>query len=266
MSSVIIIPSRLGSTRLANKALADINGLSMIERVIKQCQQAAGSNTFADIFVATDDETIAQKSQNCGVQAIMTDSNIKTGTDRIYQALLQIDPKFSKYENIINVQGDVPNIDPSIIVSALHLLQNVKQADISTACCPCKAEDVLLPNVVKAVLSFENNLTTPLNNPNIAHAVYFTRNPAPYNANIFYEHIGIYGYRVSSLRKFVDLPQTSLEKMESLEQLRAIENSMKIFATITNKKPISIDTPADLEKARKLIDPFYNPLFTSLLF
>lgn len=263
MKIAIIIPSRLGSTRLANKAIADINGKTMIQRVIMQCKKSTICSQD-DIILATDDAKIAQYAQQENIKYIITDSKIKTGTDRIYNALLQIDPSFTKYDFVVNVQGDVPNIDPAIIDDTINILQNIPQADIATAVCHCNQSDIVKTSVVKAVLSFKNNFVSQYNvkktdiYDKIANAIYFSRNCVPHfvkssQGNNIYEHIGIYAYRVSSLQKFVNLQSGELEECESLEQLRALENGMKIFASVAKSKPISIDTPEDLENARRII-------------
>lgn len=241
----IFIPSRLGSTRLPEKAILDINGKSMIARVLIQAKKSS----IADIFVCTDSEKIAKIVENEGGVAVMTESNLPSGSDRIFAAMKKLDKEF---EYIINLQGDMPDIDPSIINDVFETLQN-NDCDISTCVAEIKNEDEISnPNIVKAVLSIKNT------EKNEHRAVYFSRCPVPFNAKNnqgvkYFHHLGIYGYKVASLEKFVNLPESYLEKIESLEQLRAIENDMKIFAKIVNKIPISIDKKEDLERARSIL-------------
>jgi 3-deoxy-manno-octulosonate cytidylyltransferase (CMP-KDO synthetase) len=245
MKGIIIVPSRLGSTRLANKALADINGKTMIARVLESCLLACNLSGL-DLLLATDNDIIAKQAIGLGVNYQMTPSELKTGSDRIFEAL-KLQNTLSKYDVVINVQGDVPNIEPELIIKTAEVLNLVSKADISTAFYKIDASKAQNPNVVKPVLSFCNELK------DVAKALYFTRSLCPHNAPWYYEHIGIYAYRTAALQKFVSLAQTSLEKCESLEQLRAIENSMQIYGHITEHKPISVDTQDDLEHARLFI-------------
>jgi 3-deoxy-manno-octulosonate cytidylyltransferase (CMP-KDO synthetase) len=236
----ILIPSRIGSTRLPNKPLADICGKTMIGRVIDQAKKTGCNN----IVVCTDSDEILAISQNCGVKAILTDPSLPSGSDRIYKAYygLGIDCEF-----IINLQGDMPNIDPEIIINTYRMLKRNKDCDIATTVFEIsRPEEINNPNIVKAVLSIKPNEFQE------HRAIYFTRSIAPYTKNndVFYHHVGIYGYRRDALKKFVELEPSYLEKRESLEQLRALENDMKIYAKIINKMPISVDTADDLEIAR----------------
>ena len=232
--SLIIIPSRLGSTRLKDKALADICGKTMIERVLFGAQKS-GITTI----VATDDSKIKNVVQQAGGIAIMTDVSHQSGTDRIFEALNKFDLE-GKYEYIINVQGDVPNIDSNLILEVLNILIINDKADISTAVLEVSDfEKAQKTSVVKAVLSHK------------MEALYFSRLPVPFGAKTFFEHIGIYGYRRKSLEKFVKIGVSKLEAIEKLEQLRALENNMKIFATKTSFQALSIDVQEDLDLARK---------------
>ena len=259
MKTLIAIPSRIGSTRLANKAILDINGLSMIRRVVRQAK-IASAKLNADLIVATDSDLIKNEVDKEDVRSIYADNVKKTGTDAIFNAITKFTKSIEDYDCIINVQGDVPNIDPDIIIKTANVLKLVPQADIATTCCVCDPSQVSTPSVVKACLSFDNNFVNKINLnakddefAKIAHAVYFSRNPIPHKSINFYEHIGIYAYRPKALKMFVDLDQGTIEKLESLEQLRAIENGMKIFSCLTKSKPISVDTQSDIEYAREMI-------------
>ena len=180
-----------------------------------------------------------------GYRAIMTDPDLPSGTDRIYAALnkLPIMPDI-----IVNLQGDLPNIDSKIIADAVKVLDEKPDADIATAVVEIKDEELVNdPNVVKAVVNFDNH--------NTAQAYYFSRSTVPYGAPKLYEHIGIYVYRKEALEQFVKLPQSYFEKYEKLEQLRAIENGLKIYACEipNNLKPISVDTKEDLDRVEGLV-------------
>ncbi len=250
MKTIVVVPSRLGSTRLANKALADINGKTMIARVLEICKKTCLANGF-DLLLATDNNLIAQQAQALNVDFAMTQSDIKTGSDRIYNALEQKN-LLNKYDVVINMQGDVPNIDSSIITNAAKVLSLEPSADISTAFYRIDKQKASEPSVVKPILCFNNNQRNAAG-LELAKALYFTRALAPYNAEQYFEHIGIYAYRMDALQKFVSLGQGELEKCESLEQLRALENNMQIYGFVTSHKPISVDTEADLTFARQFI-------------
>lgn len=250
MKTIIVIPSRLGSTRLANKALADINGKTMIARVLEICKKTCLSNGF-DLLLATDSSLIADEARALNVHFAMTQSDIKTGSDRIYNALEQKN-LLNKYDVVINMQGDVPNIEDSIITNAAKVLSLEPSADISTAFYKIDRQKAMEPSIVKPVLCFNNSQQSGAE-LEVAKALYFTRALAPYNAEQYFEHIGIYAYRMQALQKFVSLKQGELEKYESLEQLRALENNMQIYGFVTPHKPISVDTQADLTLARQFI-------------
>jgi 3-deoxy-manno-octulosonate cytidylyltransferase (CMP-KDO synthetase) len=237
--TIIIIPSRLASTRLPNKPLADINGKTMIEHVYLRAKEA----NIADIYIACCDQKLYDHVKNFGANAIMTDPELPSGTDRIHQALTKI-PNAQQYKYILNLQGDLPNIAPQILIETINLLKNNDNADISTAVTEIIEEELKTdPNIVKAITSFGKTQTS-----NKIH--YFTRSTAPYGGATLYEHIGIYCYRVNILKKFISLAPSNLENSEKLEQLRALENNMNIYACkIPSKlKPISIDTKSDLTK------------------
>ncbi|MDJ1305088.1 MAG: 3-deoxy-manno-octulosonate cytidylyltransferase [Candidatus Midichloria sp.] len=230
-NTAIIIPVRLAALRLPNKPLADIGGLPMVIRV---ANQARASNA-GDVFIAACGDDICNIGKNHDFEAIKTAPDLASGTDRVYAAFKELS---RNYDYIINLQGDLPLIDPQIISATRELLTQ-KDIEMVTAAVPItesnKKND---PNVVKAILTQNNQ------------ALYFTRVTAPFGPGKLYEHIGIYGYTPDSLEKFVKAQQTELEKRERLEQLRALEHGIKIHVTIVNSAPISVDTLEDLERAR----------------
>jgi 3-deoxy-manno-octulosonate cytidylyltransferase (CMP-KDO synthetase) len=241
MNPVILIPARMASTRLPDKPLADIQGKPMIVHVWERSIAAA----IGSVYVACDDAKVENAIKKAGGKAVMTRSDHPSGSDRIFEALQKIDPEGS-YDTIINVQGDVPTIDPAIIRAALEPLYNI-DIDIATLACEITDEaERKDPSVVKPVLAFEAN-------PKLARALYFSRSPIPHGNGPLYHHIGIYAYRRSALERFVSLPPSPLEKREKLEQLRALEAGMHIGVALVETAPLGVDTEEHLEKARKII-------------
>lgn len=240
---IIIIPARMASTRLPGKPLADINGLPMILHVAKRALEAG----IGRVVIAAAEKEIALCAKNAGFEAVLTNPDHPSGTDRIYEALLKID-NAGKHDVIINLQGDLPTIDPKIIREILTPLKD-KSADIATLVAKISKEgEVENPNVVKAVVSFNNN-----NNERIAPALYFSRSKVPFGEGPHFHHIGIYAYKRKALEKFVELPPSALERREKLEQLRALENAMTIYAVLVDTVPLGVDTLEDLEIARRLL-------------
>lgn len=238
MNPIILIPARLGATRLPNKPLALIEQVPMIVHVWNRAREAG----VGPVAVACDDELIAQVIREAGGVAVRTRPDHESGSDRIFEALQTLDPTCA-HDVIINVQGDMPTIAPSLIAQVARLLDN-PSVDIGTLAYPTEsAEDPDNPAIVKAVLSFAKH-------PDIARALYFTRAPAPSGQGVLYHHIGIYAYRRTSLERFIRLPQSSLEKREKLEQLRAIEDGMHLAVGLATQLPIGVDTPQLLEQAR----------------
>ncbi len=236
-----IIPVRLASTRLPNKPLADICGKSMIQRVYEQALAA----DLGDVLIACDGEEIALEAKKIGAKFVITDPNLPSGTDRIYAAYKNFGKDF---DVIVNLQGDLPNIDPQVIrASADAALAH--DCDIATVASKIKNEsEISNPNVVKIAISFKEK--------NLGKALYFSRCPIPFsktNEADFYHHIGIYAYKKSALEKFVKLAPSTLEQRESLEQLRALENDMTIFVKVVEAHPLSVDTKEDLEIVTNLI-------------
>ena len=236
----IIIPARYGSSRLPAKPLLKVKNKPIIQYVYEAAKQSKLANC---VIVATDDERIKDAVESFGGTCEMTNPNHQCGSDRI----AEIASKHEDFEYILNLQGDEPQITPEVIDLAIEALLNDKDADISTLVRQIKdKEQINNPNCVKCV--FDNNF----------NALYFSRCPIPYERNqneaSYYAHIGIYGYKKESLIKMTQLPQSYLEKQESLEQLRAIQNGMKIKVAITTLNPTGIDTIEDYEKFKKLME------------
>lgn len=240
MKSIIIIPARLAATRLPNKPLADICGKPMIARVIER----AKLSNIKDILVACGDEEIIEPAKNAGASAVLTDPNLPSGSDRVLAALNQYDSK-NEFDIIINLQGDMPTFDPAILNVALDLMEKTPDADIVTLVSPSDDEgEKQDPNVVKAIVAFDENAQS-------GRCLYFTRANAPSGDGPIYRHIGLYVYRRSALEKFVKAPPSTLEKREKLEQLRALEMGLTIYAGIFDEFPKGVDTPIHLEMARE---------------
>ena len=238
MNPIILIPARMASTRLPGKPLADIAGKPMIVRVAEQARKA----DCGDVVIATDSVEVKQSAEKYGFKAIITRSDHESGSDRIYEALLNLG---GDYDSIINVQGDLPTIAPDDIRAVMIPLQN-KDCDIATLAVEISDDaEKTNPNVVKLVGS-------PIEK-NLFRALYFTRATAPYGDGPLYHHIGLYGYKRSALERFVSLSPSTLEKREKLEQLRALEAGMAIHAAIIDTVPLGVDTPEDLEKARAVL-------------
>ncbi|MBU6140259.1 MAG: 3-deoxy-manno-octulosonate cytidylyltransferase [Proteobacteria bacterium] len=232
---LIIIPARLASTRLPNKPLADILGKTMIQRVYEQAVAA----DLGDVLIACDGEEIAEVAKKFGAKFVITDPNLPSGTDRVYAAWQALNKDF---EVIVNLQGDLPNIDPSVIRAAAEAALN-RDCDFATVASKItNPDEITNPNVVK-IARAENG-----------RALYFSRSAIPHGEGNFLHHIGIYAYKKSALQKFVKLAPSALEKRESLEQLRALENDMKIIVEIVDAHPLSVDTPEDLVAVTREIE------------
>lgn len=239
--NLIIIPVRMASTRLPNKPMADIAGQTMIARVYKQALKA----NAGEVLIACDCNEIADEAQRINANFIITDPNLPSGTDRIFSALEQYQLSTQReFSTITNLQGDLPDIDPEVIVSAVELAQN-SDFDITTVATVIKEpSQINNPNIVKIALSKDSR------------ALYFSRSPIPYskdNNGEYLHHIGIYVYKISALKKFVKLPVSPLEKRESLEQLRALENNLSIGVRIVDNHPLSVDTAEDLAMVNRII-------------
>jgi 3-deoxy-manno-octulosonate cytidylyltransferase (CMP-KDO synthetase) len=237
---LILIPARMAATRLPGKPLAEIAGRPMIEHVIRRAEAAA----LGKVIVATDSEPILAAVEKAGARAVMTRSDHPSGSDRIFEALQLADPA-GQVDVVVNVQGDLPTLSPDDLRAAVALLQD-PAVDIATLAAEIvKDEERTNPNVVKVVGS-------PVA-PDRLRALYFTRATAPFGEGPHYHHIGLYAYRRSALERFVTLPPSALEKREKLEQLRALEAGMRIDVAVVASVPLGVDTPEDLETARRLL-------------
>ncbi len=234
---IVLIPARMASTRLPGKPLADIAGRPMVVRVLEKAAEAG----FRRIAVACAEEEIAAAVRAAGGEAIATDPDHPSGSDRIAEALARIDPDRA-YDAVVNLQGDLPTLEAQAIRDVAAALEE-SGADIATLVAPCAAEDRANPNVVKAVVAWNEGGRT-------GRALYFTRASAPWGEGELLHHIGIYAYRRAALERFVALPPSPLEKREKLEQLRALEAGMTIAVARVGGVPLGVDTPEDLEKAR----------------
>lgn len=238
--NLILIPARLQSTRLPEKPMKDICGEPMIVHVWRRAKEA----DLGPVVVATDSEQISTAIHKVGGEAILTRSDHASGSDRIYEALEKYDPD-REYSKVINLQGDLPTLDPKLIRACADLL-NEAEVDISTLAVEITDEEEKTnPNVVKMV-------GTKIKE-NHYRALYFTRATAPYGDGPLYHHIGIYGYQRHQLARFIQLPPSALEQREKLEQLRALEAGMRIDTALVNTLPLGVDTQADLEKAKALL-------------
>ena len=237
---VVLIPARMAATRLPDKPLADIHGEPMIVHVWRRAMEA----DVGPVVVATDSPIIARAVEAAGGQAVMTRSDHPSGSDRIHEAVEAFDPA-GTHDIIINVQGDLPTIEPRPIRAALDLLAD-PAVDISTIVAVItREEERTAPSVVKAI-------GTPVGE-NRFRALYFTRATAPTGEGPLYHHIGLYGYRRAALRRFVGLKPGTLEMRERLEQLRALENGMRIDFSVVDTVPLGVDTPEDLTRARQML-------------
>ena len=252
---VTMIPTRMASTRLPNKPLIDINGKTLIQRVYENVKKIVPG----DIVVAAGDQAIVDECNKFGAKAILTDPSLPSGTDRISAALKEIDPKGDKYDIVVNFQGDGVNVDPSVNNELIEMIERT-DCDIATCGMVFKTKEAAEnPTNVKIVMGLRNGETE-------GRCLYFTRAVAPFTRNPekcenqdLYHHIGIYVYKASSLKKFVELPVGVLESRESLEQLRALENGMTIRAKVidkmvlNDKAPADTNTPEELQEALKYI-------------
>lgn len=243
MKPIVLIPSRLAATRLPNKPLADIHGTPMIVHVWRRAKEAE----CGPVLVACAEQALVDAVKQAGGEAVLTDPNHQTGSDRIAEALMRFDPK-GEYDVVINVQGDLPTIDPAAIRAALLALEE-PAVDIGTLVAEIKDEgDRANPNVVKCVVGFPPGRR-------VARALYFSRATVPARHGPHYHHIGLYAYRRAALERFVKLKPGVLQTRESLEQLRALENGMRIDAVLVDTVPLGVDTAAELARARELLAP-----------
>lgn len=245
MKIIGIIPARYASTRFPGKPLKEIDGKSVIQRVVEQCKK---SKSLDDVVVATDDSRILQHVESFGAKAIMTRSNHESGTDRCAEVMDEL-KAWDSYDFVINIQGDEPFIEPKLIDELATSLDF--KIEIGTAVKRISSlEELTNPNVVKAVLTMRRQ------------ALYFSRQVIPFVRDVakenwltnaeFFKHIGIYAFRTDILKQIVKLPPNVLERTEKLEQLRWLGYGYKIQAVATDYESIGIDTPKDLENATKM--------------
>jgi len=238
---IVIIPARLAATRLPDKPLADIHGEPMIVHVWRRAVAAEAG----PVVVAAGERAIADAIERAGGRAVLTDPNHPSGSDRIFEALGIVDPA-GAHDVVVNLQGDLPAIDPAQIRAVLAPLAD-PAVDIATLVAECREDyERREPSVVKCAAAFAPGAR-------IARALYFSRAPVPSGAGPLYHHIGLYAYRRKALARFVALPPSPLERREKLEQLRALEAGMRIDAALVDHVPFGVDTPADLERARALL-------------
>jgi 3-deoxy-manno-octulosonate cytidylyltransferase (CMP-KDO synthetase) len=240
---IVLVPSRLAATRLPDKPMADIHGEPMIVHVWRRAVEA----DIGAVVVACGDRAIADAIEAAGGRAVMTRADHATGSDRIHEAIERLDPD-RRHDAVINVQGDMPTLAREAIRAAFAPLAEAA-VDIATLATEITDETERHdPNVVKAVIALKPGAR-------IGRALYFTRLTAPGGPGPHFHHIGLYGYRRAALDRFVKLPQASLEKRERLEQLRALEDGMRIDVALVDTVPLGVDTPAHLARARELLDP-----------
>jgi 3-deoxy-manno-octulosonate cytidylyltransferase (CMP-KDO synthetase) len=239
---IVVIPSRLGSTRLPGKALAEIVGQPMIAHVWRRGLEA----DIGPVVVACGDQAIVDVIEDLGGRAVLTDPSLPSGSDRAHVALERIDPEWV-HDIVVVLGGDLPTIDPATLRTTL--LPLARSGDCSIATLATEIEDPLelqAPQVVKVALAIRPPDT-------IGRALYFSRSVIPAGTGKHYHHVGLYTYRREALSRYVRLPHGVLEQRESLEQLRAIEFGMRIDAALIQTQPLAVDTPADLERARALM-------------
>jgi len=243
--TLIIIPARMQATRLPGKPLADIHGKPMIVHVWERARAA----DLGRVVVATDTAEIAAAIRSAGGEAVMTRADHASGSDRVFEAVRQVDPDGTA-GHVVNLQGDLPTLEPRLVRDCLAPITGAGPDIATLAAEITDPEEKTAPSVVKVV-------GTPVGSDSEKRlrALYFTRATAPYGEGPLYHHIGIYAFRRSALERFVSLPPSPLEQREKLEQLRALENGMRIEVALVDTVPLGVDTPADLERARKLLAP-----------
>jgi len=243
VNPIIVIPSRLASTRLPGKPLADIWGRAMILHVLDRAREAA----IGPIAVACADEAIAEAVREAGGVAVLTDPSLPSGSDRVHAALATLDPQ-GRHDVVVNLQGDLPTMPPGQLRAVITPLAD-PAIDIATLVAPIHdAAEAALPSVVKAACAFDRGRA-------VSPALYFSRAAIPAGDGPLWHHIGVYAYRRQALARFVSLPESPLERREKLEQLRALEAGMRIACARVDHAPFGVDTPDDLERARKALAP-----------
>ncbi|WP_332656358.1 3-deoxy-manno-octulosonate cytidylyltransferase [Brevundimonas sp.] len=239
MNPLVLIPARMAATRLPGKPLADIGGQPMIVRAWRQAAESG-----LPVAVAAGDPEIVAAIEAAGGVAVLTDPDLPSGSDRIRAALDALDPE-GRHDAVINLQGDMPFADPGLALACAALLHGEPACDIATLVAPeSDLSDRTNPDVVKAVLAIPEG-------ERHGRALYFTRSTL-YGDGPVWRHIGLYGYRRAALERFCAAPPSPLERREKLEQLRALELGLQIWAAVIDEAPLSVDSPADLEAARAM--------------
>ncbi len=240
---IVVIPARMQSTRLPGKPLADIHGEPMIVHVWRRGVEA----DVGPVVVACAEPEIAAAVEAAGGRAVLTRPDHTSGSDRVFEALQKADPD-GRHDAVVNIQGDLPTVEAAVVRASLAPLDN-PEVDIATLAAVITVdEEKTNPNVVKAVVGLAPDQT-------VGRAHYFTRATAPTGDGPLYHHIGLYAFRREALERFVALPPGILERRERLEQLRALENNMRIDVALVDTVPLGVDTPADLERARAMLAP-----------
>lgn len=240
---IVLIPARLAATRFPDKPLAEIHGQPMIVHVWRRAVEAE----VGPVLVAAGDAAIAQAIRDAGGEAVLTDPELPSGSDRIHAALGSYDSE-RRYDAVINLQGDLPTIEPAAVRASLTPLRDA-EVDIATIGAEITREaERTDPNVVKAVAAIAPG-------ESIGRCLYFTRATAPAGDGPLIHHIGLYAYRRAALERFVELAPGILEQREKLEQLRALEAGLRIDIALVDTVPLGVDTPADLERAAAILAP-----------
>lgn len=240
--TLVVIPARMGSTRLPRKVLLPLAGLPVVE----WCRRAAVRAAVGPVVVATDHEQVRSTVERLGGLAVMTPPSCPSGTDRVAHAVRAVErARGRRFRAVVNLQGDEPFIRPSTIRAVARLLRGAKAADMATAVVPLgDPRRAAGTDLVKAVLAGDGR------------CLYFSRSPVPFPARgalpRYFQHIGIYGFQRAALDRFVRLAPSPLEKLESLEQLRALEDGMEIRAAVVKEGTVAIDTAADLARAARM--------------
>jgi len=239
---LVVVPARMASTRLPDKPLADICGEPMIVQVWRRAMEAE----VGPVIVACGEPEIAAVIEAAGGRAVLTRPDHPSGSDRVYEAVCKIDPD-GAHDAIVNIQGDLPTIEATAVRAVLAPLDN-PDVDLATLAAVITQErEMADPNVVKAVISLASDEM-------IGRALYFSRQRVPHGKGPLYHHIGLYAFRRQALERFVALPPAPLERRESLEQLRALEAGMRIDIALVDTVPLGVDTRADLDRAREILE------------
>ncbi len=250
----VLIPTRLKSARLPNKPLAMINGKPLIQHVYEHAIQV---HPKEDVYIAAGDQEIVDLARSFGANAILTDASLPSGTDRIVAAMNEIDPDGNRYDTVVNFQGDGINVDPKLNQQLVELLEKTGADWMTVGKKITDIEQIQNPATVKIAMGLREG-------ENYGRALYFSRSPVPFNRDKngcfeAYWHIGIYVYRLAALKKFVASSVGVLEQTEKLEQLRALENGMSIYALIVpsvkliEEAPADINTPEELQEAQRFM-------------